>query len=137
MCFNGKLFVFADCAVTPNPTSEQLAEIGVETANTAKMFGIEPKVAFLSYGTGDSGKGPSVDIVREAVRMAKEKAPELLIEGPIQFDAAIDAEVAKTKLPNSPVAGQATVFIFPDLNTGNCCYKAVQRASSGCLPTPM
>ena len=133
MCFNGKLFVFADCAVTPNPTSEQLAEIGVETANTAKMFGIEPKVAFLSYGTGDSGKGPSVDIVREAVRMAKEKAPELLIEGPIQFDAAIDAEVAKTKLPNSPVAGQATVFIFPDLNTGNCCYKAVQRASSGCL----
>ncbi len=133
MCFNGKLYVFADCAVTPNPTPEQLSEIAISTAETARIFGLEPKVAFLSYGSGNSGKGPSVDAVVEAVKLTAEKAPDLIIDGPIQFDAAIDAGVAKTKMPNSPVAGQANVFIFPDLNTGNCCYKAVQRASSDCL----
>ena len=133
MCFNGKLYVFADCAVTPNPTPEQLAEIALTTAETAQIFGIDPKVAFLSYGSGSSGKGPSVDAVVEAVRIAREKVPNLLMEGPIQYDAAIDMNVAMTKLPDSPVAGQANVFIFPDLNTGNCCYKAVQRASRDCL----
>lgn len=133
MCFNGKLYVFADCAVTPNPTPEQLSEIAISTAETAKIFGLDPKVAFLSYGSGNSGKGPSVDAVKEAVRLTKEKSPDLVVDGPIQFDAAIDAGVAKTKMPDSPVAGQANVFIFPDLNTGNCCYKAVQRASADCL----
>ncbi len=133
MCFNGQLYVFADCAVTPNPTPEQLSEIAITTAETARIFGLDPKVAFLSYGTGDSGKGPSVDLVKTAVALTKEKAPELVLDGPIQFDAAIDPSVAKTKLPNSLVAGQANVFIFPDLNTGNCCYKAVQRANDDCL----
>ena len=133
MCFNGKLYVFSDCAVTPNPTPEQLAEIAITTAETARIFGLDPKVAFLSYGTGTSGKGPSVDAINQAVALAKEKAPELALEGPIQYDAAIDMNVAQTKLPDSPVAGRANVFIFPDLNTGNCCYKAVQRASRECL----
>ena len=128
MCLNGNLYVFADCAVTPNPTSEQLSEMAVTTAQTARIFGLDPKVAFLSYGTGESGKGPDVDVVKEAVRLTKEKNVDFAFEGPIQFDAAIDPVVAKTKLPNSDVAGQANVFIFPDLNTGNCCYKAVQRA---------
>lgn len=128
MCMNGKLSVFADCAVTPNPTAEQLSEIAQTSAETAKLFGLEPKVAFLSYGTGDSGKGPDVDLVKEAVRLTKEKGVDFAFEGPIQFDAAVDASVAKTKLPNSEVAGLANVFIFPDLNTGNCCYKAIQRS---------
>ncbi len=128
MCLNGQLYVFADCAVTPNPTSEQLSEMAVTTAATARIFGIEPRVAFLSYGTGESGKGPSVDVVKEAVRLTKEKNVDFAFEGPIQFDAAIDPVVAKTKLPNSPVAGRANVFIFPELNTGNCCYKAIQRS---------
>ena len=128
MCLNGQLYVFADCAVTPNPTSEQLSEMAVTTAQTARIFGLDPKVAFLSYGTGESGKGPDVDIVKEAVRLTKEKNVDFAFEGPIQFDAAIDPVVAKTKLPNSDVAGHANVFIFPDLNTGNCCYKAIQRA---------
>lgn len=134
MCMNGKLSVFADCAVTPNPTSEQLSEIAVTTAETAKLFGLEPKVAFLSYGTGDSGKGPDIDLVKEAVRLTKEKGVDFAFEGPIQFDAAVDPSVAKTKLPNSEVAGRANVFVFPDLNTGNCCYKAIQRSlESECL----
>lgn len=128
MCLNGQLYVFADCAVTPNPTSEQLSEIAVTTAQTARLFGLDPRVAFLSYGTGDSGKGPSVDLVKEAVRLTQEKNVDFKFEGPIQFDAAIDPVVAKTKLPNSEVAGRANVFIFPELNTGNCCYKAVQRS---------
>lgn len=128
MCYNGQLQVFADCAVTPNPTPEQLSEIAVTTAETARIFGLEPRVAFLSYGTGESGKGPAVDAVKEAVRLTKEKNVDFAFEGPIQFDAAVDPEVAKTKLPNSPVAGKANVFVFPELNTGNCCYKAIQRA---------
>lgn len=134
MCYNGQLQVFADCAVTPNPTSEQLSEIAVTTAETARLFGLDPKVAFLSYGTGESGKGPSVDLVKEAVRLTREKNVDFAFEGPIQFDAAVDPEVAKTKLPNSPVAGHANVFVFPELNTGNCCYKAIQRAlGDNCL----
>ncbi|MBQ3695898.1 MAG: phosphate acetyltransferase [Alphaproteobacteria bacterium] len=134
MCYNGQLQVFADCAVTPNPTAEQLSEIAVTTAQTARLFDLDPKVAFLSYSTGTSSKGPSVDLVNEAVRLTKEKNIDFAFEGPIQFDAAVDPEVAKTKLPNSPVAGQANVFVFPELNTGNCCYKAIQRAlGDSCL----
>ena len=134
MCYNGELQVFADCAVTPNPTAEQLSEIAVVTAETARLFDLDPKVAFLSYSTGESSKGPSVDLVKEAIRLTKEKNVDFDFEGPIQFDAAVDPEVAKTKLPNSPVAGHANVFVFPELNTGNCCYKAIQRAlGENCL----
>ncbi len=129
MCLKDRVLVFGDCAVNPNPTSEQLAEIAISSAHTAKIFGVEPRVGMLSYSTGSSGKGEDVDRVIEATRIAKEKAPELLLEGPIQYDAAVDMEVAKTKLPDSKVAGQATVFIFPDLNTGNNTYKAVQRSA--------
>ena len=108
---------------------EQLAEIAIQSADSAKAFGIEPRVAMISYSTGTSGAGADVDKVREATRIAKEKRPDLIIDGPLQYDAAIMADVAKSKAPNSPVAGQATVFIFPDLNTGNTTYKAVQRSA--------
>ena len=128
MCLKDRVLVFGDCAVNPNPTAEQLAEIAVTTAQTAMAFGIEPRVAMISYSSGNSGKGPDVDLVIEATKLAKEKDPSLLIDGPLQYDAAIDPVVAKTKMPNSPVAGKATVFIFPSLTTGNTAYKAVQRA---------
>ncbi|WP_321493437.1 phosphate acetyltransferase [uncultured Desulfobacter sp.] len=129
MCLKDRVLVFGDCAVNPNPTASQLAEIAVTSAQTASIFGIEPRVAMLSYSTGSSGTGADVDKVIQATAMAREKAPHLPIEGPIQYDAAIDPSVAMTKLPDSQVAGRATVFIFPDLNTGNNTYKAVQRAS--------
>lgn len=129
MCLKDRVLAFGDCAINTNPTAEQLAEIAISSAETAKIFGIEPRVAMLSYSTGTSGKGVDVDKVVEARAIAKEKRPDLLIAGPIQYDAAIDQSVAKTKLPDSKVAGRATVFIFPDLNTGNNTYKAVQRAS--------
>jgi len=137
MCMKDRVLVFGDCAVTPNPTPEQLAEIAVASAHTAKVFGVEPRVAMLSYSTGTSGKGPDVDLVIEATKLARERAPELAIEGPIQYDAAMVPAVAKTKLPNSPVAGKATVFIFPDLNTGNNTYKAVQRAANAIAIGPV
>ena len=121
--------MFGDCAINPNPTAEQLAEIAISSAKTAKVFGVDPRVAMLSYSTGSSGTGVDVEKVIQATKIAKEREPELLIEGPLQYDAAIDPEVANTKLPDSRVAGRATVFIFPDLNTGNNTYKAVQRAS--------
>jgi phosphate acetyltransferase len=129
MCLKDRVLVFGDCAVNPNPTAEQLAEIAITSAKTAMVFGIEPRVAMLSYATGGSGTGVDVERVIQATRIAKEMDPSLLLEGPIQYDAAIDPAVAKTKLPDSSVAGRATVFIFPDLNTGNNTYKAVQRAS--------
>lgn len=129
MCMKDRVLVFGDCAVNPNPDAQQLAEIALSSAHTAKIFGITPRVAMLSYSTGASGKGQDVDKVVEATRIAKERAPELLLEGPLQYDAAIDPEVARTKMPDSKVAGYATVFIFPDLNTGNNTYKAVQRAA--------
>jgi phosphate acetyltransferase len=132
MCLDTKVLVYGDCAVNMDPTAQQLAQIAVSSADTAKAFGIEPKVALLSYSTGASGTGPEVEKVREATKLAQTMRPEYLIEGPIQYDAAIDAKVAKKKLPNSKVAGKATVFIFPDLNTGNNTYKAVQR-STGAL----
>lgn len=129
MCMSNRVLVYADCAVNPDPTPEQLADIAISSAKTAESFGIEPRVAMLSYSTGDSGFGADVDKVREATRLVRERAPELKVEGPIQFDAAVDEVVAKKKMPGSEVAGRATVFIFPDLNTGNNTYKAVQRTS--------
>ena len=132
MAMKDRVWAFGDCAVNPNPTPEQLADIAVTSARTAAQFGVTPRVAMLSYSTGTSGSGPDVDAVVEATRLAREKAPELAIEGPIQFDAAVDAAVASKKLPGSDVAGKATVFIFPSLEAGNIGYKAVQR-SSGAL----
>ena len=137
MCLKDRVLAFGDCAVNPNPTSQQLAEIALASAHTAKVFGIDPRVAMLSYSTGTSGKGADVDVVVEATKIAQEKAPELALEGPLQYDAAIDPTVAKTKLPDSKVAGQATVFIFPDLNTGNNTYKAVQRAANAVAIGPV
>jgi len=132
MCMNDKVVCFGDCAVNPKPDAAQLAQIALDSAATARIFGIEPKVAMLSYSTGTSGKGEDVEKVIEATRLAKELAAErgldVPIEGPLQYDAAVDPEVARTKLPDSKIAGHATVFIFPDLNTGNNTYKAVQRA---------
>jgi phosphate acetyltransferase len=123
--------------VNPDPTAEQLADIAISSAQTALAFGIEPRVAMLSYSTGSSGTGADVDKVREATRLLHERAPELLVEGPIQFDAAMDPAVAKTKLPDSQVAGKATVFVFPDLNTGNNTYKAVQRTAGAVAIGPI
>ncbi len=129
MCLADRVLVYGDCAVIPEPTTEQLADIAVSSADTAQQFGIDPRVAMLSYSTGTSGSGADVERVRAATELVRSRAPELPLEGPIQYDAAVDPEVARTKLPNSAVAGRATVFIFPDLNTGNNTYKAVQRSA--------
>ena len=137
MCLKDRVLVFGDCAVNPNPTAQQLAEIAIASAHTAQVFGIVPRVAMLSYSTGTSGKGTDVDKVVEATKIAREMAPDLALEGPLQYDAAIDPIVAKTKLPGSQVAGRATVFIFPDLNTGNNTYKAVQRAAQAIAIGPV
>lgn len=137
MCLPDRVVVYADCAVNPNPTEEQLADIAISSAATAAGFGIEPRVAMLSYSTGTSGTGADVDKVRAATEILRQRAPELALEGPIQFDAAVDPVVAKTKLPGSAVAGRATVFIFPDLNTGNNTYKAVQRSSGAVAIGPV
>ena len=137
MLMKDQVWAFGDCAVNPNPTPEQLADIAISSARTAAQFGVEPRVAMLSYSTGDSGSGPDVDAVIEATRIAREKAPELAIEGPIQFDAAVDVSVASKKLPGSPVAGKANVFIFPSLSAGNIGYKAVQRSSGAVAVGPI
>ncbi|MFY9975372.1 MAG: phosphate acetyltransferase [Chromatiaceae bacterium] len=137
MCLPDRVLVYGDCAVNPNPDSEQLADIAITSAGTAAAFGIEPKIAILSYSTGASGKGADVERVREAVRIARELRPDLKIEGPIQYDAAVDASVAASKMPGSQVAGHATVFIFPDLNTGNNTYKAVQRSAGAVAIGPV
>lgn len=137
MCLADRVLVYGDCAINPEPNPEQLADIAISSAETARMFGIQPLIAMLSYSTGESGKGTEVDKVREATKIAKGRRPDLKIEGPIQYDAAIDAGVAKTKLPGSEVAGHATVFIFPDLNTGNNTYKAVQRAADAIAVGPV
>jgi phosphate acetyltransferase len=137
MCLADRVLVYGDCAVNPDPTAEQLAEIAVSAAATADAFGIEPRVAMLSYATGESGKGPEVDKVRAATAIARRLRPDLKVEGPIQYDAAVDAEVAKVKMPRSEVAGQATVFIFPDLNAGNSAYKAVQRTANALAIGPV
>ena len=117
MCLEDRVSIFGDCAINPNPNAEQLAEIAISSAETAKNFGVEPKVAMLSYSSGASGKGEDVDKVRKATEIAKSLAPDLKIEGPIQYDAAVDMRIGKSKLPDSEVAGQASVLIFPDLNT--------------------
>lgn len=130
MLLPDQVLVYGDCAVNTDPNAEQLAEIAIQSADSAKAFGIEPKVAMISYSTINSGSGPAVDKVIEATRIAKEKRPDLLIDGPLQYDAAVMADVARSKAPNSPVAGQATVFIFPELSTGNALYKAVQRSAN-------
>jgi len=137
MCLETRVLVYGDCAVNQDPDYEQLAEIAISSADTAKTFGIEPRIAMLSYSTGSSGKGKEVDKVRKATKIVKERRPDLLVEGPIQYDAAIDENVAKSKLPDSEVAGRATVFIFPDLNTGNNTYKAVQRSSKSIAIGPV
>lgn len=137
MCLEDRVSVFGDCAINPNPNAGQLAEIAIASADTASNFGIEPKIAMLSYSSGTSGKGVEVDKVREATQLVKIKRPDLKIEGPIQYDAAVDLSIGQAKLPNSEVAGQASVLIFPDLNTGNNTYKAVQRETGALAIGPM
>ncbi|WP_026729379.1 phosphate acetyltransferase [Flavobacterium denitrificans] len=137
MCLEDRVSVFGDCAINPNPTAEQLAEIAISSAESSSAFGIEPKIAMLSYSSGASGKGDEVDKVRTATEIVKQKRPDLKIEGPIQYDAAVDRAVGKSKMPDSEVAGQASVLIFPDLNTGNNTYKAVQRETGALAIGPM
>ena len=137
MCLDDEVLVYGDCAVNPNPTAEQLAEIALSSADTAWTFGIEPRVAMLSYSSGESGVGEDVNRVRQATQIARERRPDLKLVGPIQYDAAVDASVAAQKMPGSDVAGHATVFIFPDLNTGNNTYKAVQRETGAIAIGPV
>lgn len=137
MCLEDRVLVYGDCAVNPDPTAEQLADIAISSAETAQQFGIEPRIAMLSYSTGESGTGADVDKVRAATALVRERRPDLDVEGPIQYDAAVDASVAKTKMPDSAVAGRATVFVFPDLNTGNNTYKAVQRSAGAVAVGPV
>jgi phosphate acetyltransferase len=137
MCLEDRVLVYGDCAVNPRPNAGQLADIAISSAKTAATFGVEPRIAMLSYSTGESGSGEEVDKVREATKIARERRPDLQIEGPIQYDAAVDAGVARKKLPESDVAGRATVFVFPDLNTGNNTYKAVQRSAGAVAIGPV
>ncbi|MGW2049584.1 phosphate acetyltransferase [Streptomyces sp. NPDC001858] len=137
MCLADKVLVYGDCAVNPDPNAEQLADIAVQSAATAARFGVEPRIAMLSYSTGTSGSGVDVDKVREATELVRSRRPDLKIEGPIQYDAAVEPSVAATKLPGSEVAGQASVLIFPDLNTGNNTYKAVQRSAGAIAVGPV
>ncbi|MGO1598192.1 MAG: phosphate acetyltransferase [Brachybacterium sp.] len=137
MALEDRVLVYGDCAVNPDPTAEQLADIAVQSAATAAQFGVDPRIAMLSYSTGTSGTGADVDKVREATALVRTSEPQLDVEGPIQYDAAVDASVAKTKLPDSSVAGRATVFVFPDLNTGNNTYKAVQRSAGAIAIGPV
>ena len=137
MCLPDRVSVFGDCAVNPNPTAEELAEIAISSADSSQRFGIEPRVAMLSYSSGSSGAGADVDKVRQATEIVKQKRPDLKVEGPIQYDAAVDPKVGKQKMPNSEVAGRASVLIFPDLNTGNNTYKAVQRETGALAIGPM
>src|SRR5262249_4721702 len=137
MCLENQVLVYGDCAVNPNPTAEQLADIAISSAATAAAFGIDPRVAMLSYSTGSSGTGSDVEKVSAATELVRARAPELPVEGPIQYDAATDPSGARTKLPQSPVAGRATVLVFPDLNTGNNTYKAVQRSAGAVAVGPV
>ena len=137
MCLVDRVLAYGDCAIVPNPTAEQLADIAISSSGTAARFGIEPRVAMLSYSTGVSGVGADVEKVKQATELVRQRRPDLLVEGPIQYDAAVDPSVAKTKMPGSPVAGRATVLIFPDLNTGNNTYKAVQRSAGAIAIGPV
>jgi len=137
MCLADRVLVYGDCAIVPDPTAEQLADIAISASETASLFGIEPRVAMLSYSTGDSGFGADVDKVRHATELVRGRVADLVVEGPIQYDAAIVPSVALAKLPSSALAGDATVFIFPDLNTGNNTYKAVQRSAGAVAIGPV
>ena len=137
MCLSDRVLAFGDCAVVPDPTIEQLADIAISSAATAAKFGICPKIALLSYSTGDSGAGANVDKVRAATQLVRDRRPDLLVEGPIQYDAAVEPSVAASKMPGSPVAGHATVLVFPDLNAGNNTYKAVQRTAGAVAIGPV
>jgi phosphate acetyltransferase len=137
MCLPNQVMIYGDCAINPDPNAEELADIALQSAASAEAFGIEPRVAMISYSTGSSGKGSDVDKVREATRIAQERRPDLLIDGPLQYDAAVTVDVARSKAPDSKVAGRATVVIFPDLNTGNTTYKAVQRTANVVAVGPM
>jgi phosphate acetyltransferase len=137
MCLPDRVAVFGDCAVNPNPTADQLAEIAISSADSSLRFGVEPRIAMLSYSSGTSGEGADVEKVRQATEIIKQKRPDLKVEGPIQYDAAVDPVVGKQKMPNSQVAGKANVLIFPDLNTGNNTYKAVQRETGALAIGPM
>jgi phosphate acetyltransferase len=137
MCLADEVLAYGDCAIVPDPTAEQLADIAISSARTAAQFGIEPRVAMLSYSTGTSGTGADVEKVREATELVRQREPDLLVEGPIQYDAAVEPSVAATKMPDSKVAGRATVLIFPDLNTGNNTYKAVQRSAGAIAIGPV
>jgi phosphate acetyltransferase len=137
MALADRVLVYGDCAVIPDPTADQLADIAISSAATARQFDIEPRVAMLSYSTGTSGEGDDVDKVRAATALVRERQPDLPVEGPIQYDAAAEPSVAATKMPESAVAGRATVFVFPDLNTGNNTYKAVQRSAGAVAIGPV
>jgi phosphate acetyltransferase len=137
MCLSDRVLVYGDCAVNPQPTAEQAADIAISSAETATRFGVEARIAMLSYSTGQSGRGERVEAVRRATDLVRERRPDLMVEGPIQYDAAVDAHVAQLKLPESEVAGRATVFIFPDLDTGNIAYKAVQRSAGAVAIGPV
>ncbi|EOM77992.1 phosphate acetyltransferase [Rhodococcus rhodnii] len=137
MCLADRVLAYGDCAIVPDPTAEQLADIAISSSQTAARFGIDPRIAMLSYSTGDSGTGADVDKVREGTALVRDRRPDLLVEGPIQYDAAIEQSVADKKMPGSAVAGKATVFIFPDLNTGNNTYKAVQRSAGAVAVGPV
>jgi phosphate acetyltransferase len=137
MLMPDRVLVYGDCAVNPDPNAEQLADIALASAGTAAQFGVEPRVAMLSYSTGGSGTGEAVDKVRQATELVRSRRADLPVEGPIQYDAAVDAAIAESKMPGSSVAGQATVFIFPDLNTGNNTYKAVQQSSGAVAVGPV
>jgi phosphate acetyltransferase len=137
MCLSDRVLAYGDCAIVPDPTSEELADIAISSAQTAAQFGIDPRVAMLSYSTGESGSGAGVDKVRAATELVRQREPDLLVEGPIQYDAAVEPSVAASKMPNSAVAGRATVLIFPDLNTGNNTYKAVQRSAGAIAIGPV
>lgn len=137
MCLDDQVLVYGDCAVNPDPTAEQLADIAISSAETAQQFRIEPRIAMLSYSTGESGSGDDVDKVRRATALVRERRPDLLVDGPMQYDAAVEPSVAASKAPNSPVAGRATVLVFPDLNTGNNTYKAVQRSAGAVAIGPV
>jgi phosphate acetyltransferase len=137
MCLPDEVLVYGDCAVNPDPTALQLADIAISSAAEAAQFGIEPRIAMLSYSTGTSGSGADVEKIRAATHLVHSLRPDILVAGPIQYDAAVDPRVAATKLPDSQVAGRATVLIFPDLNTGNNTYKAVQRSANAVAIGPV
>lgn len=137
MLLPDQVLVYGDCAINPDPNAEQLAEIAIQSADSAKAFGIPPQVAMISYSTGKSGKGSDVEKVAKATELVKAKRPDIVIDGPLQYDAAVMENVARKKAPDSPVAGHASVFVFPDLNTGNTTYKAVQRSADVISIGPM